>query len=179
MLCVVQLSAYRVGEEFDIAEWLKLNGVSYYCINQTYDTVVIPDFATSLIISGAPLESRFSDHIVDILRGLSLPVFGICFGCMAIVRAHGGTLTDATREPTLVNVHGDLLGFSGRSTAVAAHRERIETLGELASCLWDLDTHEVLGVQHPKRPIYGVMFHPESPQTQCGSALLQAFLQRS
>jgi len=111
------------------------------------------------------------------------PVLGICRGCQVLNVAFGGTLVqhlpDVTSQPHLVPgprsepVHkvevaegSELRGILG-SGSIEVNTVHHQGISRLASVLrpvaWSPDGL-VEGVEHRKRPILGVQWHPESMQ---------------
>jgi anthranilate synthase/aminodeoxychorismate synthase-like glutamine amidotransferase len=136
-------------------------------------------------------------HLLDIVRGLDghVPIFGVCLGLQALVRAHGGEVGHA-RAP----VHGKrdaiVIGAddaTGRDVD-GAHdtRDDVGVLRGLPSPLWVMRYHSLVATRVPARftvtardrhgqvmalrdaraRIEAVQFHPESIGTAGGLTIL-------
>jgi len=106
-----------------------------------------------------------------------LPLFGVCLGHQAIVEALGGRVGRARRV-----VHGKASRvdharqglFEGLPSPMAVGRyhsligtripDELEVTAEVEG--------EPMAVEHPRRPVYGVQFHPESILTPQGGRLI-------
>lgn len=177
MISVIDFEAKESDSEFRVTSWLAHNHYDFY---RSSGHLGIPrkmeHMITHVIITGGPQPSSSCDNLHDYISTAQIPVLGICLGCMGIVRAFSGALVTINEPQRIIEVHGKpLIGNPDKFEATAAHREKIVATGDvLRPFLWHQD--EVVGVVHPDRPIYGVMFHPESPKTTCGNTLLSAFL---
>ncbi|HMC50691.1 MAG TPA: aminodeoxychorismate synthase component I [Solirubrobacterales bacterium] len=139
----------------------------------------------AIVLSPGPGHpSRWHDFGVcsDILRHSEIPVFGICLGHQGI-----GNLLEGTVNRAPMAMHGRLSrvmhegkglfkdvpqGFS----VVRYHSLAITTPpGPEGSIVAWSDDGVVMGVEHTKRPIWGVQFHPESISTEHGLKLAQNF----
>jgi para-aminobenzoate synthetase len=130
--------------------------------------------------------SRWHDFGVcsDILRHSEVPVFGICLGHQGI-----GNLLEGTVKRAPMAMHGRLSrvmhegkglfkdvpqGFS----VVRYHSLAITTPpGPEGSIVAWSDDGVVMGVEHTKRPIWGVQFHPESISTEYGLKIAENFFE--
>jgi len=142
------------------------------------------DFDAIVLSPGPGHPSRWHDFGVcrDILRHSEVPVFGICLGHQGI-----GNLLEGTVNRAPMAMHGRLSrvmhegkglfkdvpqGFS----VVRYHSLAITTPpgpeGHVVA--WSEDG-VVMGVEHTKRPIWGVQFHPESISTEYGLKIAQNF----
>ena len=113
-----------------------------------------------------------------------LPILGVCLGHQAIGQAFGG---EVVRAATLMHGKTSLIHHTGQGvfaglkspfTATRYHSlcvERASMPAVLEVTAWT-DDDEIMGVQHRRRPIHGVQFHPESIATECGHELLANFL---
>lgn len=179
MLVVFDFEAATADPDYRVTAWLSSVGKSYW---RQCATLPLPDEIksqmTHMIITGGPHRSELVSNRMtqEILGWQNLPILGVCLGCMCIVRAFGGTLGDFGQAPEVISVYGEgMLGTPPEFTATAAHREKIiETGCALSPVLYS--GSEVVGVRHKDKPIYGVMFHPESLKTICGNELLLQFL---
>ena len=142
------------------------------------------DFDAIVLSPGPGHPSRWHDFGVcrDILRHSEVPVFGICLGHQGI-----GNLLEGRVNRAPMAMHGRLSrvmhegkglfkdvpqGFS----VVRYHSLAITSPpgpeGHIVA--WS-DDGVVMGVEHTKRPIWGVQFHPESISTEYGLKIAQNF----
>jgi anthranilate synthase component II len=114
----------------------------------------------------------------------SLPIFGVCLGHQAIGQAFGGKVIRAKQlmHGKTSPIHHDGVGlFDGMKegfTAARYHSLSVEkdSLPEVLNMTAWTDDGEIMGLQHERRPIHGVQFHPESIATEDGHRLLGNFL---
>lgn len=179
MIALLDFESTTANPEYRVSCWLADSQYNFYRANghQGIPSKVLP-LVTHVIVSGGPMRSDALDHLFNFYIVANIPILGICLGCMSIVRAFGGTLKDADQSQPVVKIDGGgFLGFDAPSEAAAAHREQIYAVSEeLEPCLWNVDSQEIVAVRHRRRPIFGCMFHPESPNTTCGNTLLRSFL---
>jgi len=144
------------------------------------------DFDAIVLSPGPGHPSRWHDFGVcsDILRKSEVPVFGICLGHQGI-----GNLLEGTVNRAPMAMHGRLSrvmhegkglfkdvpqGFS----VVRYHSLAITSPpGPEGSIVAWSDDGVVMGVEHTKRPIWGVQFHPESISTEYGLKIAQNFFE--
>ena len=142
------------------------------------------DFDAIVLSPGPGHPSRWHDFGVcrDILRYSEIPVFGICLGHQGI-----GNLLEGTVNRAPMAMHGRLSrvmhegkglfkdvpqGFS----VVRYHSLAITSPpGPEGSIVAWSDDGVVMGVEHTKRPIWGVQFHPESISTEYGLKIAENF----
>jgi para-aminobenzoate synthetase len=142
------------------------------------------DFDAIVLSPGPGHPSRWHDFGVcrDILRHSEIPVFGICLGHQGI-----GNLLEGTVNRAPMAMHGRLSrvmhegkglfkGVPQGFSVVRYHSLAITSPPgpEGSICAWS-DDGVVMGVEHTKRPIWGVQFHPESISTQYGLKIAQNF----
>jgi para-aminobenzoate synthetase len=144
------------------------------------------DFDAIVLSPGPGHPSRWHDFGVcsDILRHSEVPVFGICLGHQGI-----GNLLDGTVNRAPMAMHGRLSrvmhegkglfkdvpqGFS----VVRYHSLAITSPpGPEGHIVAWAEDGVVMGVEHTKRPIWGVQFHPESISTEYGLKIAQNFFE--
>jgi para-aminobenzoate synthetase len=142
------------------------------------------DFDAIVLSPGPGHPSRWHDFGVcrDILRYSEVPVFGICLGHQGI-----GNLLEGTVNRAPMAMHGRLSrvmhegkglfkdvpqGFS----VVRYHSLAITSPpGPEGHVVAWADDGVVMGVEHTKRPIWGVQFHPESISTEYGLKIAENF----
>jgi para-aminobenzoate synthetase len=142
------------------------------------------DFDAIVLSPGPGHPSRWHDFGVcrDILRHSEIPVFGICLGHQGI-----GNLLEGTVNRAPMAMHGRLSrvmhegkglfkGVPQGFSVVRYHSLAITTPPgpEGSICAWS-DDGVVMGVEHTKRPIWGVQFHPESISTEYGLKIAKNF----
>jgi anthranilate synthase component 2 len=113
-----------------------------------------------------------------------LPILGVCLGHQAIGQTFGGKVERA-RAPmhgkTSAIRHNGEGVFKGLPDGFTAARYHSLTVARehapeaLRITAWTEDG-EIMGLQHVRRPVHGVQFHPESIATECGHELLGNFL---
>jgi para-aminobenzoate synthetase len=144
------------------------------------------DFDAIVLSPGPGHPSRWHDFGVcrDILRYSEVPVFGICLGHQGI-----GNLLEGTVNRAPMAMHGRLSrvmhegkglfkdvpqGFS----VVRSHSLAINSPpGPEGHVVAWADDGVVMGVEHTKRPIWGVQFHPESISTEYGLKIAENFFE--
>jgi para-aminobenzoate synthetase len=144
------------------------------------------DFDAIVLSPGPGHPSRWHDFGVcrDILRYSEVPVFGICLGHQGI-----GNLLEGSVNRAPMAMHGRLSrvmhegkglfkdvpqGFS----VVRYHSLAItQPPGPEGHVVAWADDGVVMGVEHTKRPIWGVQFHPESISTEYGLKIAENFFE--
>jgi para-aminobenzoate synthetase len=142
------------------------------------------DFDAIVLSPGPGHPSRWHDFGVcsDILRHSEVPVFGICLGHQGI-----GNLLEGDVKRAPMAMHGRLsrVNHEGKGlfkgvpqgfSVVRYHSLAITTPpGPEGSIVAWSDDGVVMGVEHTKRPIWGVQFHPESISTEYGLKIAENF----
>jgi anthranilate synthase component II len=140
----------------------------------------------AILLSPGPCAPDQAGICLPLLRAApeDMPVLGVCLGHQSIGQAYGG---DVIRAKTLMHgktsqIHHNNKGIfkdlpnpftATRYHSLAVKRETLPD--DLEITAWTEDG-EIMGVQHKKRPIHGVQFHPESIATVGGHQLLSNFL---
>jgi para-aminobenzoate synthetase len=142
------------------------------------------DFDAIVISPGPGRPERWHDFGIcsDILRFSEIPVLGVCLGHQGLGHLLNGTVASAP-----LVMHGRLSGvkhngnglFEGipqdfsvvryHSLAVAG------SLGEEGRVTAWTEEGVVMGIEHRRRPMWGVQFHPESIATEHGHRLFENF----
>jgi anthranilate synthase/aminodeoxychorismate synthase-like glutamine amidotransferase len=140
--------------------------------------------ADRIVISPGPCSPREAGISVDVCRGASVPLLGVCLGHQGLVAAFGGRIGRAGRilhgKTSLVSHDGEGL-LRGLPDPFRAARYHSLAALEIPPCLEvtarTADLGEPMAVRHRERPLWGVQFHPESYLTPEGSQLLGNFLE--
>jgi para-aminobenzoate synthetase len=142
------------------------------------------DFDAIVLSPGPGRPERWHDFGVcaDILRHSEIPVLGVCLGHQGIGHMLDGAVASApvVMHGRLSGVHHDGEGlFAGIPQGFSVVRyHSLMVGGHLGSqgrvTAWT-DEGIVMGVEHLRRPIWGVQFHPESIATEQGHQLIENF----
>jgi len=141
---------------------------------------------SSIVISpgpGTPDDAGISKELIAAM-GERTPILGVCLGHQCIGEVFGGQVVRAQRPmhgKTSKIYHTQRGLFRGLPKPFDATRyhsliiKRESFPSSLQITAWTSE-HEIMGLQHKQRPIYGVQFHPESILTSAGKDLLRNFL---
>ncbi len=141
------------------------------------------DFDAIVLSPGPGTPRRWHDFCVcdDILRYSEIPVLGICLGHQGL-----GQLLDGDVRSAPEAMHGRLSrifhegdglfeGIPQGFPVVRYHSLAITGMGPDGNvCAW-ADDGVVMGIEHRRRPMWGVQFHPESIATEHGARLVENF----
>ncbi len=142
----------------------------------------------AIVLSPGPCAPQQAGGSLDVVRRAHrrIPMLGVCLGHQIIAAALGARIVRAA-EPvhgrTSPILHDGTGIFAGLPNPLVACRYHSLVVDEasLPGCLRvNARTPDgtVMALQHEELPLVGVQFHPESILTQCGYALLAAFLRQ-
>jgi para-aminobenzoate synthetase len=141
------------------------------------------DFDAIVLSPGPGTPRRWHDFCVcdDILRYSEIPVLGICLGHQGLGNLLEGTVSSAPEamHGRLSSIYHEGAGlFEGIDQGfpvVRYHSLAITGMGPDGNvCAW-ADDGVVMGIEHRRRPMWGVQFHPESVATEHGAKLVENF----
>ncbi len=141
------------------------------------------DFDAIVLSPGPGTPRRWHDFCVcdDILRYSEIPVLGICLGHQGLGKVLNGDVSSAPEA-----MHGRLSHIFHEGSGlfedipqgfpvVRYHSLAITGMGSDGNvCAW-ADDGVVMGIEHRRRPMWGVQFHPESIATEHGATLVRNF----
>jgi para-aminobenzoate synthetase len=145
------------------------------------------DFDAIVLSPGPGRPQRWHDFGVcaDILRHSEIPVLGICLGHQGIGNLLRGVVATAptAMHGRLSHVRHDGSGlFAGipQDFSVVRYHSLAVTgsLGPEGRVTAWTDDGVVMGIEHTRRPLWGVQFHPESIATEHGRRIVQNFYDR-
>ena len=145
------------------------------------------DFDAIVLSPGPGRPQRWHDFGVcaDILRHSEIPVLGICLGHQGIGNLLRGVVSTApiAMHGRLSRVRHDDAGlFAGvpQDFSVVRYHSLAVTgsLGPEGRVTAWTDDGVVMGIEHTRRPLWGVQFHPESVATEHGRRIVQNFYDR-
>lgn len=140
-----------------------------------------------IIISPGPGRPDDAGISKDVIRLFAdrVPILGVCLGHQAIAECFGAKVDIADRimhgkvSSIYHNSKGVFKEIPSPFTATRYHSLLVgpESLKDPLELTAWTEEKEVMGIQHKKRPIYGVQFHPESVLTTAGKKILKNFLE--
>jgi para-aminobenzoate synthetase len=141
------------------------------------------DFDAIVLSPGPGTPQRWHDFCVcnDILRHSEIPVLGICLGHQGLGHLLDGKVTSAPEamHGRLSRIHHERRGlFEGIPQdfpVVRYHSLQITGMGPDGHVTARADDGVVMGIEHLRRPLWGVQFHPESIATEHGARLIENF----
>jgi para-aminobenzoate synthetase len=145
------------------------------------------DFDAIVLSPGPGHPKRWHDFGVcaDILRHSEVPVLGICLGHQGLGDVLSATVTTApmAMHGRLSRVRHDDSGlFAGipqEFSVVRYHSLAVTgSLGPEGRVSAWTDDGVVMGIEHRRRPLWGVQFHPESVATEHGRAIVENFYEQ-
>ena len=167
----------------DLAHVLEDLGAVPTVIRPDQLPAIVSDLPAAIVISGNPalICETGTEFLADfeVLRALSLPVLGICFGHQVVGMLYGAEVRIGKEDRDLRPVEiltADRL-FSGLSSDSVFQQDHTEEIGlprdfdHLATSSHCFNEAMV----HRERPLYGVQFHPES-SGDAGKQLIANFL---
>ncbi len=170
-----------------------------YCLELGADLKVIRNDEMSLeeirslnpekiIISPGPAtpnEAGVSLGVVETFHK-DTPIFGICLGHQTIAQAFGARIVRAKKlmhgKTSTMEVHIESPIFKFMPDTFTATRyhslvvEKESLPEDVVATAYSHDDHEIMALQIPDYPVYGVQFHPESIMSEHGHLMLDNFL---
>jgi len=141
------------------------------------------DFDAIVLSPGPGNPQRWHDFCVcnDILRYSEIPVLGICLGHQGLGQMLAGKVSSAPEamHGRLSRIHhsedGLFAGIPQDFPVVRYHSLAITDMGPDGAVSAWADDGVVMGIEHRRRPMWGVQFHPESIATEHGARLVENF----
>jgi len=160
------------------------------------DTVVVPNTISlseiedhkpdAIVISpgpGHPTNHRDIGNCLEIIRGSTIPLLGVCLGHQAIAVAFGGEVSHSPSGP----LHGKISPIDHNGNGIFRGLPNPLVGGRYHSLAVTVLPHDlevtarsedgiIMGIKHKERPIFGLQFHPESVLTPHGLKIVGNFV---
>ncbi len=147
---------------------------------------VLGEKPQAIILSPGPCDPDKAGICLDLIKAApdNLPIFGVCLGHQCIGQAFGGRIVRADnimhgKLSHVTHDGSDLFDKLNNPLTVTRYHSLIVDPTCLPDCLQitaRTDDDMIMAVQHKRRPIYGVQFHPESIASHGGHRILANFL---
>jgi len=144
---------------------------------------IVSNLPAAIILSGNPelIRDTGTKFLTDfeVLRTLTLPILGICFGHQVLGMLYGAEVTNGKEDRDLRRMEilqTDPLfnGLSNEDEFQADRTEEITLPGDFIHVATSSHCCNE-AMMHRERPMYGVQFHPESSGS-AGKKLIENFL---
>ena len=168
--------------------------VPEYCMLKTdqINSTILAEINPSHIIIGpgpghpSDTELIASKELIRQAIKQNIPTLGICLGHQLIAEIYGARIVTAKQI-----CHGIISTITHNQNSVIFDKlplsfevtryhslliENTSIIDEEIKISAETDNGEIMAIHHPKLPIYGIQFHPESITTQYGRKLLINFL---
>ena len=163
-----------------IARRIRTFGIYCEVVPGTYD-FSLDSTIKGIVLSGGPSSVNDAARPDLDLRGIPVPLLGICFGAQLIAVLAGGKVSRVSKREYgnatfRVRSSNRILKDIEKSSQVwMSHGDTILSPGDEFEILGSTQTVEVAAMRHRQKPIYGLQFHPEVDNTQGGTTILKNF----
>ena len=165
-----------------------------YCMLKTdqINSTILAEIKPSHIIIGpgpghpSDIELIATKELIRQAINLNIPLLGICLGHQLIAEIYGARIVRAKQichgiiSKITHNQSSTILDNLPLSFEVTRYHslliENTSIIDKEIRISAETDSGEIMSIHHPKLPIYGIQFHPESITTQYGKQLLENFL---
>jgi GMP synthase (glutamine-hydrolysing) len=179
-VAVVNCGSTKVPQIVRIVEGL---GAHPYVIRPTELSAIETNLPKAIIISGNPalVQDTGTDFLTEfeILRTLTVPILGICFGHQVLGLLHGAkvALGKEDREMRALNICSEDPLFNNITSSDQFQQDHTEEVSLPSRFIHLASSSHCLNeaMRHPALPVYGVQFHPES-SGKSGERLLENFV---
>ncbi|TWE11912.1 glutamine-hydrolyzing GMP synthase [Rudaeicoccus suwonensis] len=173
-----QLIARRVREAALFSEVMPHTASTQEILNRQPAAIILSGGPSSVYDEGAP-------SLDPALLDAGVPVFGICYGFQAMVRALGGTVehtglreygaTQAQIDDTSSTLFN---GQPGEQSVWMSHGDSASLAPEGIRVTATTPGAAVAAIEDDERQLYGVQWHPEVLHSTFGQRVLENFLLR-
>ena len=188
-IIVVRIYVIDNGGQWTHREWRTLRDLDV-------DTKIVPNTTSfkdiysetvdGLVLSGGAPRVGLQKELGncrEYLEKADFPILGICAGHQFIAQYFGGKV-ESSKIPEFGKVQLTLLkknnilfeGVPKRSIVWESHNDEVAVLPKDFDILGKRYNCKIQEMQHKKKPIYGLQFHPEVEHTEYGEHIFQNFI---
>jgi anthranilate synthase component 2 len=133
---------------------------------------------------GHPADPAYFGICAEIIQTCPAPLLGVCLGMQGMAHLHGGVVERADLpmhgKQSLIEHDGSLL-FQNLPEQIEVMRYHSLVVKHAPDDLMVTartcdEKKEIMALQHKKKPLWGIQFHPESFGTEGGKIMLANFL---
>lgn len=168
---------------YNLYDYLLQTGVE--CVVYRNDALSLNDFTLldiqAIVLSPGPKRPADAGLLMPLLEHYKtrVPILGICLGLQALGQSFGAPLVKARLpmhgKTSIIrhNHHPLFESIPEYFSVMRYHSLLLETLDHTPlQCIAHSAENEIMALEHPKLPLLGVQFHPESILTEHGLTLL-------
>jgi GMP synthase (glutamine-hydrolysing) len=137
----------------------------------------------AIVISGGPKSVEADDAYTCDARliDINIPILGICYGLQLLAKMHGGSVgatglrQDGAQDISIIETSSLFAGLPTSQRVLMAHGDSVLKAPEgfrVTAKSEDL----IAAIENDERKQYGIQFHPEVFQTECGPDIFRNFL---
>ena len=139
-----------------------------------------------IILSGGPESVTHSNtpRIPEIIFELDIPILGICYGMQTLAEQFGGQVTASKTKEfgyAAITIEKSSILFDGFDSGSSvdvwmSHGDHVTTLPDKFNLIASTPSAPIAAMEHSKKPIYALQFHPEVTHTKEGNIVLENFV---
>lgn len=169
------INFYPSPKEAKISFYIELikNFSNYRVVPENEFSLSLIKNSNALILSGSPKmlsRGEYKEEFLEILRTISLPILGVCYGHQLLAKAFGAQIgqypefIEKEEEIYILNKKDIFYNLPDKIIAKKSHQEyviknslentNLEVIAFSKTC-------EVEAIRHKERKIFGVQFHLE------------------
>ena len=138
-----------------------------------------------VILSGGPESVTESNtpRVPEVIFELEIPVLGICYGMQTLAEQFGGQVSSSKNKEfghaqiliEKTSVLFDGIGPEPKIDVWMSHGDHVSTIPDEFNLIASTSSAPIAAMEHTKKPIYALQFHPEVTHTKQGNAILENF----